>query len=217
MVRTNCRSAFALLALSISCRGERDQRPLSSQSAATDVADSAVPARPLARRPSMAPDTGPTFVVHGACPFECCRYGHWRLESTVVLPAAPQRDADSAGVLAAGPGVRADSGVVVMHPVGLALVISPPTASGEGDSLPFAVGNTVGTLNYEGEGYAKVRLHGRELSVNIDGWDTLGTKGVRIIRRPVQAWWVHMTDSTTKQRGWVLMDGVRVEGSDACG
>ena len=85
MVRTNCRSAFALLALSISCRGERDQRPLSNQSAATNVADSAVPLPPLARRPSMAPDTGPTFVVHGACPFECCQYGHWRLESNVVL------------------------------------------------------------------------------------------------------------------------------------
>jgi len=55
------------------------------------------------------------------------------------------------------------------------------------------------------------------LSASIEEWDTLGTKGEQIIRRPVQAWWVHMTDSTTNQRGWVLMDGVRVEGSDACG
>src|SRR5436309_4762366 len=217
MVRTSCRSAFALLALSIACHGERDPRSLSNQSTATKVADSAAPPPPLARRPSMAPDTSPTFVVHGACPFECCQYGHWRLESNVVLRTAPQRDADSAGGLAAGRAVRADSGVVVMHPVGVALVISPPAVSGEGDSLPFAVGDTVEMLNYEGEGYAKVRWHSRELSVSIDGWDTLGTKGVRIIRRPVQAWWVHMTDSTTKQRGWVLMDGVRVEGSDACG
>src|SRR5947209_20579872 len=117
MVRTNCRSAFALLALSISCRGERDQRPLSNRLAATNVADSAVPLPPLARRPSMAPDTGPTFVVHGACPFECCQYGHWRLESKVALRAAPQRDAPSARAVAAGRDVRADRGVGSRHPL----------------------------------------------------------------------------------------------------
>ena len=81
--------------------------------------------------------------------------------------------------------MRADSGVVVMHPVGLALVIRPPTAAGEDDSLPFAVGDTVEMLNYEGEGYAKVRWHSRECSASIEEWDTLGTKGVQIIRRPV--------------------------------
>ena len=157
------------------------------------------------------------YVVHGACPFECCQYGQWRLRNSVTLRASPTQGSPGVGLLAAGAAVRADSGIVVLHPTGLAVVIGPSTQPVEGDSTPFAVGDTVEVLNYQGEGFSKVRWRGRELSVSTAGWDTVGSNGIRVVRRPRQSWWVHMTDSATASRGWVLMDHVGADGADACG
>ena len=198
-----------------SCHSSRDQDAAERSSpAASGVSSSQVA---LAVRPSSVSDsTRSSFVVHGVCPFECCQYGQWRLATAVTLRARPEQGADSVGTVVAGRRVRADSGVVVLSPVGLAVVMGPSVRRTYDDSTPFSVGDTIEVLNYEGEGFSKVRWHGQELSVRTASWDSIGSNGVRLIRPPVSSWWVHMTDSATVARGWVLMTNVRADGADAC-
>lgn len=53
----------------------------------------------------------------------------------------------------------------------------------------------------------RMRLHGEEFEATTTelgrtaGW-------LRIIREPVQYWWIYMTDSTSGKSGWMRMGGV---------
>lgn len=156
-----------------------------------------------------------TFVSRGACPFECCVYGRWTLRTIAQLRPAPRVDGPARD-LAPGAVVSADSGVVVVDPIGLLEVTAAAPMPRLGDSLRAQPGDTVELLDYIGEGIRRVRLRGRELEVE-EFWRYTDARGVRMLREPVQHWWVFMTDSASRASGWVLMDSVRVAGADACG
>jgi hypothetical protein len=159
------------------------------------------------------PDTGPTYVVHGACPFECCQYGQWSLLSSAVLRTAAAVGSDSTGTLTPGDSVTADSGVVVFQPTGLVVMLTSVTFD---DSVRFEPGDTVELLAETGEGWRNVIWRGRHVKANVDDWESYSTS-FRVLRRLHSTWWVHMTHPRTGRRGWIDMTRVRVGGADRCG
>ena len=155
------------------------------------------------------------YVARGACPFECCVYGDWTLLTAALLRSAPGAS-DSAGVLPPNTPIRADSGLAVVNPVGLAVVEQSPAKGIFEDTINLRVGDTLELLDYEGEGYRNVRVRGRRLLLT-EYWsaETDAKHGIRLVRKPESRWWVHATAGA--RRGWMLMDSVRVRGADACG
>jgi len=157
-------------------------------------------------------ESGPEYVLHGACPFECCRYGKSTMIRGGTLRASPSYYSDSVGRVADGARVQTDSGMVIMHPTGLAVIVAETPAIGENFSGP-RVGDTLEILNSAGEGKHRVRWHGLE--------GDMATGGLQILREPAQSWWLYMTDSASQRSGWMRMGGLRGElnqaqGSAAC-
>ena len=116
---------------------------------------------------------------------------------------------DSVGRIADGASVRADSGLVIMHTIGLGVLVSnPPPMSG----MP-QVADTVEILNTAGEGVYHVRWHGAEFA--------LSSSAMQVIREPYQSWWVSMTDAVTQRSGWMRVAGTATQpnqpaGDNAC-
>ena len=182
------------------------------QLAATAKGRDFAPTDTIAARP-VAP-----YVVHGACPFECCRYGKWKVLGGAVLRAAQSSQAPVVGHVASGTEVRADSGNVVVDTIGVVAVSGAMSDIESGRT--FAKGDTILLLDYQGEGYRGAWLRGHTISVS-EFWSATGANGAKLVRAPHTAWWTHLSvpQQGDTLRGWVNMttDSVRVSGSDACG
>ena len=207
-------TSWLVIAVSVagltSCGGGRPAaRPSADSAEDTTTHESAPPApAPVADQP--APAAQEEYVVRGACPFECCKYGdHWSLLHGGVLRSEPNGDADSVGSVADGATVQTDEGAMVLHPPGVATVV-PDTSHNAGGP---AIGDTVAVITYTGAKVAHVRSHGQEFDMN---WSAL-----HMSREPVQTWWVHMTDPVSGESVWLLMSGgISAEGvgaKNACG
>jgi len=201
------------LVLSLAACGSADTPPVREA-----VRAAAAPVdRTLARTTPAAQDTSAHYIAHGGCPFECCQYGSWTFEEAIELRAGPSTTTDSVGAVASNVTVRADSGLVIVDPVGLVL-ITAPTAARAVPTSAFETGDTLFLLDYVGEGVRHVRWRGRIIEVE-EYWDDAGTQGARLVREPRSQWWVHVSDKRAGLTGWVLMpEGVMYpQGSDACG
>ncbi len=177
---------------------ERRAQTVPDPAAVTPSPEPSADVTPSLRTNVEAPDyeSGPEYVLHGACPFECCRYG----KTTMIG------------------GGKTDSGMVIMHPTGLA-VIAGETPMGENLSGPRG-GDTLEILQSAGEGKHRVRWHGLEFDMATGEPDRPVT-GLQILREPAQSWWLYMTDSASQRSGWMRIGGLRAElnkhqGSAAC-
>ena len=183
--------------------------PKRSAESTADTATAAPPPPPEASDAPIAPlrsniespnvGSGPEYVVHGVCPYQCCTYGSSTMISPGTLRASPTFYSDSLARVVAGSRIHTDSGVVIMNPTGLAVVVE--------ETSGFHVGDTLEILNSVREGVHRAKWHGEESEVTTTelgrtaGW-------LRIIRAPVQYWWIYMTDSTSGKSGWMRMGGV---------
>ena len=197
--------AMAAIGLS-ACGGQAAERKTDTS---IDTVATAAPAPPpeasndvnqLPQSNVEAVESGEEYVVHGVCPFECCKYGgNWHLLHGGVLRAEPSRNADSVGSVADGGSVVTDDGAMVLHPPGIAVLV-PDTAT---RSSGPAVGDTVQVISYTGAKLSRVRWHDQEFEMP---WS-----GLRMTREPLQRWWVHMTDPTSGAAGWLQMGGVSAQ------
>jgi len=89
--------------------------------------------------------------------------------------------------------------VMVLHPPGIAVVVPDTSARSSGPGL----GDTVAVISYTGAKVARVRSQDQEFEMS---W-----QGLRMLREPLQRWWVHMTDPNTGQSGWLQMGGVSAQ------
>lgn len=167
---------------------------------------------------SIVPRPVAPYVIPGACPFECCRYGKWTVLGGVALRAAQSSDAPVVGHVASGTAVLADSGDVIVDTIGVVAMTGMTSDLESGRT--FAKGDTLLLLDYQGEGYRGAWLRGHSISV-ADFWSETGVNGAKLVRAPHAAWWAHLSVPRAGDtlRGWVNMtaDSVRVSGSDACG
>ena len=173
------------------------------------------PAQPLpaAVQPVAPPPvTAPAFIAEGACPFECCHYGRWRVAESAVLRASASVDAESVGFVARRATVPVDSGVVIIGTAGLVAITGPVTTFGP-EELPFVVGDTLEVLDYQGEGISRVRW--RDSLMFVDGfWDSAGTRGGTLLRPADQSWWARVAIGA--RHGWMLVTATPDSGADAC-
>ena len=199
-------SCLVLLTLS-ACGGKtaerKDETPVDT--VATAEPPAAPPEAPadvtVPQSDIEASESGEEYVVHGVCPFECCRYGNWTALRGGALRSEPSRTADSVGSITAGAAIHTDEGVMVLHPPGVAVIV--PDSSTRNLS-GVSVGDTVEVISYTGAKGARVRSGGgQEVELN---WS-----GLRMTREPLQRWWVHMSDPSTGQEGWMLMGGVSAQ------
>ena len=199
---------IVLLGAAIACTSRPADRQLPGR--AQDTAPSA----PLAMTPAPAAQSSDSVLVGGACPFECCQYGKWTLDSAADLRATPSLTASTVAHLDSGTEVLADTGFVMVHPVGLVLGIGdfhqPDT------DLELHAGDSLFVLEELGEGRWHARLHGELITVSSQDIDTDGNYGAKLVRPPQSQWWAHFVVPRSGQ-GWVLMDDVKEHGADACG
>ena len=189
----------AILAVGLTGCGRRPaQRTSDSATDTTTVSIRPPPPEPVTAV-AQSPAIDEEYIVHGVCPFECCKYGDWTLLQGGALRTDPNGGADSVGTVVAGAAVRTDEGVMVLHPPGIAVVVPDTSARSSGPGL----GDTVAVISYTGAKVARVRSQDQEFEMS---WQAL-----RMLREPLQRWWVHMTDPNTGQSGWLQMGGVRAQ------
>jgi hypothetical protein len=166
---------------------------------------------------AVHPDVGPiprpigsdAYVVSSACPGELCSYGQWSFSRGVILRRKPSRAADSSGYVFASRPVCADSGFVLVDPPGVVVITRPPPRPDFAAYLPqYETGDTVLVFNYIGEGYWIVQ-RGDSLTLSLEVWDSTGSEGARLVRKPRNLWWVHLTVRESGSRGWALSEDLR--------
>ena len=159
----------------------------------------------------------PRFVDHGACPFECCRYGDWSVEKDTILRASPKRDSTKVATLKKGMTVEALTGDVVVVPSHFRV------KNAHGDDKP---GDVLWVYTYTGEGSFKVWRDGqmREEDLGFSAYPG-GIPNNRCTDRPAcwgaldkalqMTWWIKLRDPRGIE-GW-SNEYQNFSGSDACG
>jgi hypothetical protein len=169
------------------------------EQATSDVPDTSpqveTPAAHVVMPPSSA---GGEYVIHGYCPYLCCSDGKSTMINTGTLRMSYSLSADSVYQIEPGAQVKTDSGVMILHPPGLAILVG--TASFAGLSGPQP-GDTVEVLNSGGEPVTRLRWRGQVLELS-------SAAQVQVLSEPVQSWWVYTTDSGSQRSGWMLASGV---------
>ena len=160
---------------------------------------------------ALSPDSA---LIGGACPFECCHYGKWTLDSNAALRMTPSVTASITAHIEKGTEVLADTGFVVVNPVGL--IVGTSDFRQEETGLELHRGDTLFVLDEMGEGKWHARLHGEPVTVSAWEIDTAGNYGAKLVRAPRSVWWVHFT-APGSRGGWGLMDEIQEHGADACG
>jgi hypothetical protein len=170
---------------------------------------------------------GDQAVVYNSCPFECCGFGDWRLRAPAVLRRRAYEEAPVMARLPVNLHVLADSGLVILDSIGLAVVQrdtvygapSPGTVLDDTSHVHHLTrGDTVRILDYFGEGSWRVRLHGTsDDDMEEFAWHTSATAAIRLVRKPRQHWWAHVTSDAGALAGWLEMDKVSAAGADKCG
>src|SRR2546425_3187684 len=132
----------AILAVGLTGCGRRPaQRTSDSATDTTTVSIRPPPPEPVTAV-AQSPAIDEEYIVHGVCPFECCKYGDWTLLQGGALRTDPNGGADSVGTVVAGAAVRTDEGVMVLHPPGIAVVVPDTSARSSGPGL----GDTVAVI-----------------------------------------------------------------------
>jgi hypothetical protein len=154
-------------------------------------------------------DTSVTFVTRvvkvgnpgyedvGACPFECCTYGQWTVETNATL-LDRSNGTRVIATLSKGDVVFGLNGEVISTPV-------PVKADRDVPETAIKKGDIFYVLHYDGEGYWKVWLRGKFERVH---------QSVINVREPKSEWWVKVRDSHGNV-GWSLSHG-NFGHQDAC-
>ena len=194
---------LAIIAAGLTACGGHAAERKSQVADDTAATESAPP--PEAPPPAAAPAADiPEYVIHGVCPFECCKYGDWTLLQGGALRSAPSADADSVAMVGTGASVHTDSGVMVLQPPGLAVVVGNDTSAAARGAGGPQVGDTVALLSYTDQKNTRVQWQGQD-------FERPGRAGLQILREPVQRWWVYLNDPSSGQSGWLQMSGVNAE------
>ena len=169
------------------------------EQAASDVPDSS----PAVETPATAvvmPQSsfGGEYVIHGYCPYLCCNDSKSAMINPGTLRTSYSLSADSVYQIEAGAQVKTDSGVMILHPPGRAVLTAAASYSGLSGPQP---GDTVEVLNSVGEPVTRLRWQGQVLELS-------SAAQVQVLSEPVQSWWVYTTDSASQQSGWMLAAGV---------
>lgn len=155
--------------------------------------------------PSVAPtaDLPPAeYIDKGACPFECCVYRDWTVESDTVAYAVPDKSAKVIGLLKAGAIVQAITGEV--HSIPTRFVVNRPHAA-------YKPGDVLWVYTYLGEGHFKVWRDGAMQEEDLGFSPYGGSAGARcenkeqcwgqLEKELTFTWWVKVRTKEGRE-GW---------------
>jgi len=172
-----------------------------------------------ARLENVAAPPG-NYVARRACPFECCRFGKWKVtEDTALYDKAGGTVV--VGRLTKGQSVTALTGEVHLRPV--------PVRAHAG-TVPGGVvlqeGQIVFLLDHLGEGYRHIWMDGKIVSgfdgvrrlcpaFSVDCWGEFLEDESDVESRPPHVWWVRIRLGAGAA-GWTRETG-HFSGADGCG
>ncbi|MGE5801393.1 MAG: hypothetical protein ACM358_03980 [Gemmatimonadota bacterium] len=172
------------------------------EEASSDVPDSSPAVETPATDVVMPPSSfGGEYVIHGYCPYLCCNDGKSTMINAGTLRTSYSVSADSVYHIDAGAQVKTDSGVMILHPPGLAILVGAASFAGLSGPQP---GDTVEVLNSVGEPVTRLRWRGQVLELS-------NAAQVQVLSEPARSWWVYTTDSASQRSGWMLAGGVRAD------
>ena len=190
---------LASTAVAVLCAcGSAEQK----EQAASDVSDTSAAVETPAADEVMPPSLSRgEYVIHGYCPYLCCSDGKSTMINAGTLRTSYSLSADSVYQIEAGAQVKTDSGVMILHPPGVAILTGAASFSGLSGPQP---GDTVEVLSSVGEPVTALRWRGQVLELS-------SAAQVQVLSEPVQSWWVYTTDSASQRSGWMLATGVRAD------
>jgi hypothetical protein len=156
------------------------------------------------------------YLDWGACPFECCTYREWVANSPINVYKSRNEKSDMVFKLKKNERVRALTGVVVTHKLGITEILKPVkigyTSMGDVPQLSLKQGDIVYTLHYAGEGFEvfwfKGKTYSDELSItNSDSFKTINSSGY--------VWWAKVRNRSGKT-GWTNQTNL-FNNQDSCG
>jgi pentatricopeptide repeat protein len=161
----------------------------------------------------LGPEERPpeNYVAKGACPFECCRFGEWRVVENTELVEAPGSER-VVGRARKGTRVTAVTGEVHLRPAPVVVLQDGEMPSG---SIAFV-------LDYLGEGMAHVYSRGKTLDVftEVEDYcfrvsDACWGERLETGERAAPVWWVkvRLADGVV---GWTTKVD-HFDGKDGCG
>lgn len=161
----------------------------------------------MAQTPTPTPPTVP-FESKGVCPFECCTYGTWTVQTDTDILVDRTPGAAVAFRVHRGERVEGVTGVVVTTTLGRAVVRRPVSLGVESEPIAVRPGDAVYILHYRGEGYwtfwARGRIDSDQIAGKDDGCaDHAGESvscAVQITEEPRTTWWARIRRG--RREGW---------------
>lgn len=163
-----------------------------------------------------------SFVVEGACPFECCSYNpEWRAEEEIAVYSAPRDTSTMFAKLAPETIFSATGGNVHVDPIGIYVV--EERIKDRWDPIELLPGDTIFVFDYMSEGYWNYWHDGRFLYGQAF-WDESDFDYVwppnkdikaRAIRQVGHEWWVSVV-TPAGEAGWIRMADAKVSGNYHC-
>ena len=156
------------------------------------------------------------YVDKGACPFECCAYGHWKTGKETVLFARPDKKSKRVGKCEAGSAVIAETGEV--HTISGRFLVKKAWKK-------YKPGDILWIYTYTGEGNFKVWDDGRFVEMQLGFSPYGGSSGCRceldkdcwgqLDKKLKMTWWVKIKN-TDGVIGWTD-EPDHFSGADLCG
>jgi hypothetical protein len=198
------------------CGGQQPRQP--SNPTKPPPTDSTTPGR--ASKKQAWDDLVLPYISQGACPFECCQYGHWKTREGVVLRAAPDASALVSLELEPGLAVRALTGHVRVSQTTRVRLRRRTRASlidGQGQR-DIGSGQILHLLYPVGEGFVHAfhagvflelegaRFHKEDKCLVED------CPGI-VLQQGSHEWWIHILHGDAQ--GWTN-EAEKFDGTDAC-
>jgi|SRR5580765_414605 hypothetical protein len=133
-----------------------------------------------------------SYVLKGACPFECCTYRDWSVDKQTVLYLKPSVGSKKVGALETGESATGLTGEVHATPVRF-------TVKRLHDA--YNPGDILWVYSYSGEGIFTVWRNGRLVGEDL-GFSPYGGTGGNRCEQPSQSCWGTL-ESELKSNWWV--------------
>jgi hypothetical protein len=156
------------------------------------------------------------YEDYGACPFECCTYRQWTVNSDTVF--YKDRSTSSAILFRAKKGehVIGLTGVVITLKPGKAVVKKATTLGTGRHKVRVTPGNILYLLHYEGEGVYKFWFRGGIYEDEMPSSpDDNSSQYIQMLNEPQTVWWVQVKNRRGRV-GWSKQDD-HFDDMDACG
>jgi hypothetical protein len=168
----------------------------------------------LARIGPRNPPPPVPYVVRDMCPAEGCQFGEWLACGTYNVRAAERTDAPTVFTLQHGELFTALTGNLHVERPGMIVFRDMVRVRDGRDTITrvFTPADTLFTLYYEGEGFGKWYLHGREESAAwffpYDRDSVSHDQKIHRVRKHRTVWWVRVRNAQGEE-GWLRESGAR--------